>query len=221
LRKLEQTIQALADEEGRQQELQLVLTRLEDFSQHVVAGLEQADWTQRRELIRTLVKRVEIGSQAVNVIFRVEPVTPNMDPESGSLPDCRRRDHCSLRRTYIRLRPLAIFRHSSFQPFLDQAEQAAIGHAVLDELHRPFMAHVVEEATNIRIKHPVHALPENTHSQRVERLMWAATRPEPIREALEIDLIYLVEDRHHGLLNNLSSSAAMPNGRCRPSAFGI
>ncbi|MCU1292390.1 MAG: Resolvase domain protein [Bryobacterales bacterium] len=93
LRKLEQTIQALADEEGRQQELQLVLTRLEDFSQHVVAGLEQADWTQRRELIRTLVKRVEIGSQAVNVIFRVEPVTPNMDPESGSLPDCGRRDH--------------------------------------------------------------------------------------------------------------------------------
>jgi site-specific DNA recombinase len=144
LRKLEQTIQALADEEGRQQELQLVLTRLEDFSQHVVAGLEQADWTQRRELIRTLVKRVEIGSQAVNVIFRVEPVTPNMDPESGSLPDCGRREHCSLRRTHLRLRPLAILRHPGLEPFLDQAKHTAIGHAMLDELHGPLVIHIVE-----------------------------------------------------------------------------
>jgi len=31
--------------------------------------------------------------------------------------------------------------------------------------------------------------------------MRAATGTEPIREALEIDLIYLVEDRHYGLLN--------------------
>jgi hypothetical protein len=98
---------------------------------------------------------------------------------------------------------LAIFRHSSFQPFLDQAEHAAIGHAVLDELHRPFMAHIVKEATNIRVKHPVHSLPEDTHIQRVQRLMRIATGAEPIRKASEIDLVYLVENRHHGLLNDL------------------
>ena len=38
---------------------------------------------------------------------------------------------------------------------------------------------------------------------RVQRLMWAATGTEPVREALEVDLVYLVEDRHHGLLNDL------------------
>jgi hypothetical protein len=32
--------------------------------------------------------------------------------------------------------------------------------------------------------------------------MRAATGTEPIREALEVDLINLVEDRHHGLLND-------------------
>jgi len=31
--------------------------------------------------------------------------------------------------------------------------------------------------------------------------MWAAPRSEPIREALEVDLVYLIEDRHHGLLD--------------------
>ena len=38
--------------------------------------------------------------------------------------------------------------------------------------------------------------------QRVQRLMRAATGPEPVRKAFEVDLIDLVEDRHHGLLND-------------------
>jgi hypothetical protein len=42
-----------------------------------------------------------------------------------------------------------------------------------------------------------------THAQRIQRLVWASTGPEPIRKALEVHLIYLVEDGHDGLLNNL------------------
>src|SRR5260370_19219601 len=32
--------------------------------------------------------------------------------------------------------------------------------------------------------------------------MRAATGTEPVRKAFEVDLVYLIEDRHHGLLNN-------------------
>ena len=64
------------------------------------------------------------------------------------------------------------------------------------------MAHVVKEATNVRIEHPVHSLPLNARRQRVQRLVRAATGPEPVRKALEVDLIDLVENRHHGLLND-------------------
>jgi site-specific DNA recombinase len=95
LRQLEQTIQALAAQETRQREVQLVITRLEEFAQRVTASLEQTDWTRRRELIRTLVKHVEIGPEAVNIVFRVEPDTPSLSGthlESNSLPDCGRRD---------------------------------------------------------------------------------------------------------------------------------
>ena len=39
--------------------------------------------------------------------------------------------------------------------------------------------------------------------ERIERLMRVTSWPKPIREALEIHLINLVEDHHHGLLNDL------------------
>src|SRR5713226_9974814 len=99
----------------------------------------------------------------------------------------QRRSHGSLRRTQLRLRPLAVFRYSRLQPFLNQAKYPAIGHPMLDELHRPFMAQVIEEATDVGIEHPVHPLPLNAHRQRVQRLMRAASGPEPIRKALEVD----------------------------------
>ena len=79
---------------------------------------------------------------------------------------------------------------------------AAVGHPMLNELHRPLVAQVVIEAADVRIEHPVHLLPLNTHTQCVQRLMWAATGTEPRRKALEVDLINLIEDRHHGLLND-------------------
>src|SRR5260370_4778098 len=122
----------------------------------------------------------------------------------------QRLSHCSLRRTQLRLRPLAVFRYSRLQPFPDQAKYPPIGSPVLDELHRPFVAQVVEEATDVGIKHPVHSLPLNAHRQRIKRLMRAATGTEPVRKAFEVDLVYLIEDRHHGLLNNfvLQSSDA-------------
>src|SRR5580658_1277239 len=97
---------------------------------------------------------------------------------------------------------MAILRYPSLQPFLDQPKYTAVGHTMLDELHDPLVTHVIEEATNVRIEHPVHPLSLDAYSQSVERLMRAATGPEPIRKALEVDLIYLVEDRHHSLLND-------------------
>src|ERR1700677_2346734 len=62
---------------------------------------------------------------------------------------------------------------------------------------------MVKETTNIRIEYPVHSLPLDAHIQRVQRLMWAASRSKPIRKAPKVHLVYLVEDRDHRLLDNL------------------
>jgi hypothetical protein len=98
---------------------------------------------------------------------------------------------------------LAIFRHSGLEPFLDEAKYSSISHPMLDQLHGPLVAHVVEEPTNVCIEHPIHSLPQNSHIQRIKRLMRVPSRTESVRKALEVDLIYLVEDRHHSLLNDL------------------
>lgn len=71
-------------------ELRLIIGRLQDFGARVRAGVEQVGWLQRRELIRTLVKRVEIDQDAVNVVFRVQPI-PDPSVPDPFLPDCRRR----------------------------------------------------------------------------------------------------------------------------------
>ena len=64
------------------------------------------------------------------------------------------------------------------------------------------MAQIIEEATDVGVKHPVNPLPLDAHRQRVQRLMRAATRTAPVRESFEVDLIDLVEVRHHSLLND-------------------
>src|SRR5580658_1692712 len=112
------------------------------------------------------------------------------------------RNHCSLRRTYLCLRPLTVLRNSGLQPFLDQPQHPAVGHAVLNELQRPFVIHVVKESSNVRIEHPLHSLAMDSHTKRIQRLMRAATRPESIRKASKVHLVNLVEDAHHSLLND-------------------
>src|SRR5215475_12603055 len=53
--------------------LQLIIGRLEDFAAKLHDGLEMADWASKRDLIRALVKRVEVAHNEVNVVFRIDP----------------------------------------------------------------------------------------------------------------------------------------------------
>ena len=89
---LEEEAQQLAQAVSLQQELRLILGRLETFAAQVRDGLVGADWMTRRELIRALVKRVEIAEDEVTVVFRVGP-DPFVDsPDRGVLQDCGGRD---------------------------------------------------------------------------------------------------------------------------------
>src|SRR5205823_2266501 len=72
-----------------------------------------------------------------------------------------------------------------------------------EELQHPLMTDMVEEALDISIEHPVHTLLLQPRVERIERLVRVSSWPEPIRKALEVRLVDLIEDGHHGLLNNL------------------
>jgi hypothetical protein len=87
---LEEQARELADVLRVDEELRLIVGQVESFAGQVRQGLEDADWLARRELIRMLVKRVEIGPGEVKVVFRVPPRPFVMTPETGVLPVCRR-----------------------------------------------------------------------------------------------------------------------------------
>jgi site-specific DNA recombinase len=91
LARLEDQDRQLRTELARQAELRLVITQLEDFAAKLKDGLAEADWLTKRDLIRTLVKRVEIGKEEVNIVFRVMPDPFGSGPDRASLQHCWRR----------------------------------------------------------------------------------------------------------------------------------
>ena len=84
LKQMEQQAQNLKDQASFQRELRLILGRLQDFVSKIQEGLHAADWSARREIIRALVKRVEIDQEQVHIIFRINPSTPSSPSEKNS-----------------------------------------------------------------------------------------------------------------------------------------
>jgi hypothetical protein len=64
------------------------------------------------------------------------------------------------------------------------------------------VGHGIEEAPDIRVKHPVHLLPENAGVEGVQRIVLAAPRPESVGEPEEVFLVDCFEDRRDSLLDD-------------------
>jgi site-specific DNA recombinase len=97
LAKLEAEAQAQAAEEAQEQELRLVIGQVQEFAAQVRSGLAEADWSTQREIIRALVKRVEVDHEEVRVVYRVNPSPFVESPDRGFLQDRGRRDDTALR----------------------------------------------------------------------------------------------------------------------------
>ena len=101
IQQLEGQIKKCKQHDVTQFELFLVISRLEDFAKTVNDRLDSLDFHAKREIIRALVKRVEIHAEDVVVVFRIEPVG-GLNDGSGAvgteasgpiLQDCKRRNH--------------------------------------------------------------------------------------------------------------------------------
>lgn len=97
LHHLEEQLQHLKEEAAGEEELRAILERLETFEARVNAGLHEADFQTRRDIIRALVKRVEIDAQQIRVVFRISPLA-SAPPFDGTSPNLqhwgRRVDPC-------------------------------------------------------------------------------------------------------------------------------
>jgi site-specific DNA recombinase len=90
LAKLEAEVKAQAEKETEQEQLRLVIGRLQEFAEKVKDGLDRADWTTRREIIRALVKRVAIDEGSVRVVYRVNPPPSAGGPTGAIMQHCWR-----------------------------------------------------------------------------------------------------------------------------------
>jgi site-specific DNA recombinase len=85
---LEQHAQQEAEEITTSRDLQLLVGRLDDFAAKVRVGLADADWHLRREIIRALVKEIEVTTEQITVVFRIGPHPRGPGPPPNHLPHC-------------------------------------------------------------------------------------------------------------------------------------
>jgi site-specific DNA recombinase len=88
LKVLESEQKVLTDRAQRDEDLGMVFSRLEEFADQMKAGLETADWTMRREILRALVKRVEVGKETIDIVYKVPACPFAKAPDGGPVQHC-------------------------------------------------------------------------------------------------------------------------------------
>ena len=116
LLELEQQAQLIQDQETIQAELQTAISRLEEFGEKVKDNLAEADWQKQRELIRMLVKRVEIGKEEVKIVFRIPPDPAISGSDGNSLQHCWKRGYPPLRCARFGWKDFTVLEDTGFQP---------------------------------------------------------------------------------------------------------
>src|SRR4051812_32946874 len=86
----EEQAATLRDEAAQRAALSLIVGRLQDFAWQVRDRIAAVDWSLQRDLIRLLVRRVEIDHGDINVVFRV---APSFDPGHGGSQDASSLHH--------------------------------------------------------------------------------------------------------------------------------
>ena len=204
---------------------------LADFRGRIRARADTLDVVERQKILRLLAKEILVGKDTITIRHSI-PI-PRSGPDGGTPPGPEPSapkigpsyllrsggNHRPLWCPYLTLCPLPVLRDSRLQPFPDQAQHPRISHAVLYELDRPLVPHIVIETPNVQIQHPVHPLPQDPHRQRIQRLMLAASRPESVRESQKVVLIDRIENRDHAPLNYLVLQCRDPQRTLPPVGF--
>ncbi len=193
--------------------LRLAEPALRAFGRRMAAELDQTGLVRmqrQRELLEPCAHRIEepTGVGLVleaddhivriacddHVASRLAPSpAPGLDPGVG--PEVQhvmqvdvgkqRRDHRALPRPPVTDRHRPVFENARLQPFADQADDALVADAALDEPDQPVLADRVEKAPDVGVQYPVHLPAADCDRQGVERIVRSASGPEPVREPEE------------------------------------
>jgi site-specific DNA recombinase len=65
-----------------------LLRDFEQFARQVEAGLDQADFATKRQLLRLLIKQIDVGEDRIQVVYKVHPHPFVPGPDTGHLQHC-------------------------------------------------------------------------------------------------------------------------------------
>src|SRR5664279_6035083 len=131
------------------------------------------------------------------------------------------RHHRSLWGPFLCLEPPAIIHHARLQPFLDQANDPLVSDPMLHELDHPIVPDFVKN--DLMSKSSTQftffcVIPTYSASS---ASCWLRSGRNPYQKPRKSSSQIWLRTVPTARWAILSSSAAIPNGRCLPSAFGI
>jgi len=91
---------------------------------------------------------------------------------------------------------------------------------MLQEADQPFLVNLIEERADVGVQYVAHLLAVDPDTERVQRVMRAAPRPEPVRDAEEVFLVNRVQQRDHRPLDNFVFQGRDRERALTPVRFG-
>jgi site-specific DNA recombinase len=159
LGRLEEEYRQRLGEATQEAELRLVIGQLEEFARRISQELQEPDWDTRREIVRALVKKIEIGEEEVRIVYRVSPSPFEGGPQQGRSQHCWGRDHSTLRRAAVGLVVFPILQISSLEELLDKGHESSVVDVSVDDLQQHPVMNVVKASTDISFDKPYGSFP--------------------------------------------------------------
>jgi site-specific DNA recombinase len=85
---LEANATGQAKQDRSEDEVRQVIGAIEQFAAGVRERLDSSDFTTQRDLIRTLVDRIEVGEETIRIVYKVNIVPFERGPSRGHLQHC-------------------------------------------------------------------------------------------------------------------------------------
>ena len=77
LRVIQEQQKKLTEQKNLTKDLELIVNNLENFALEISSKLDNLDWYGKRDIIRHVIKRIEIGENEINIVYRVPQLSNN------------------------------------------------------------------------------------------------------------------------------------------------
>jgi site-specific DNA recombinase len=77
----------LTEQKNLIREVELMVANLENFAGRIDSNLDSLDWNGKRDIIRQVVKRIEISEEEINIVYKVNKL-PDYEANNTSMQHC-------------------------------------------------------------------------------------------------------------------------------------